>query len=260
MKGTEFNSGEGRRRWRLVRARSDAIPDSLRRLMARARQGRPRGAGVPWREIGLVAAVLAFLGWVVFYSPVLGVRAVDITGLVELPEAQVREVAAVVMGTPLTRVDATSIADRVRGLKPVGAVDVSRVWPSTLRIAVTERVPVGGIKQGNAFELFDGQGVLFRTAGSLPGGVAQVELAVVNPLLVEGAARLIGSLTPELREGLVTLKVDGPAGYTLVLPNGRTVIWGDAEENDLKAKVATALMKQKGKRIDVSVPEIVTIQ
>ncbi|WP_117208294.1 cell division protein FtsQ/DivIB [Allorhizocola rhizosphaerae] len=251
---------DGRRRWRLVRARSDAIPDSLRRLMARARETRPRWSVVPWREIGLAATALAFLGWLVFYSPVLGVREVEVTGLVELPEAQVRETAAVVMGTPLTRLDASAIADRVRGLKPVGAVDVSRVWPSTLRIAVTERVPVGGVKRDNAFELFDGQGVLFRTAESLPGGVAHVELTVVNQLLIDGAARVIGSLTPELRESLVTLKVDGPAGYELVLPNDRTVIWGDAEENDTKAKVATALLKQKGKRIDVSVPEIVTIQ
>ena len=45
-----------------------------------------------------------------------------------------------------------------------------------------------------------------------------------------------------------------------MLRKDRTVTWGDAEQSDLKAKVATALLSQKGKQIDVSVPEIVTIQ
>src|SRR5918992_157216 len=118
---TESGPGQGSRRWRLVRARSDAIPDSLRRLMARARARQPRRSAVPWREIGLAAAAIAFLGWLAFYSPALAVRKVEVTGLIELPEAQVRETAAVVMGTPLTRLDASGVADRVRALKAVGA-------------------------------------------------------------------------------------------------------------------------------------------
>jgi cell division protein FtsQ len=38
------------------------------------------------------------------------------------------------------------------------------------------------------------------------------------------------------------------------------VIWGDDTSNDTKSQVATALLKRKGDRIDVSAPAVVTIK
>lgn len=250
---------DGRRRWRLVRARSDAIPASLRRLMARAT--RPRLGTVPWGLLGLAVAVFVFLGWLVFASPVLGVRKVQVDGLILLEEFQVREAAGVVMGTPLPRVDTGSVTERVAALAPVASVDVTRVWPSTLRIEVVERVPVGAVKADDQLHVFDDQGVIFRTADSPPPDAVVVEIKSGDPArLVIQALKVIQALTPELKSELVTLTIDGPAGITLVLQKDRMVTWGDAEDSDLKARAATALLKQKGNRIDVSVPEIVTIQ
>jgi len=77
---------------------------------------------------------------------------------------------------------------------------------------------------------------------------------------MRAALRVVAALTPQLRSELVKIVVNSPAGIVLMLRKDRTVTWGDAEQSDLKAKVATALLSQKGKQIDVSVPEIVTIQ
>jgi cell division protein FtsQ len=42
----------------------------------------------------------------------------------------------------------------------------------------------------------------------------------------------------------------------LELVNDREVIWGDAEQSDRKAQVATALLAQPVTTIDVSAPEV----
>jgi cell division protein FtsQ len=252
--------GDGGRRWRLVRAGTDAVPESLRRLFF-PRTGSTVGrrlANTPWGLMVSSLATVGFLGWLIFVSPVLGVRTVRVEGLSFLDEAEVREATGVHDGTPLTRVDLDGVARRVGDLPAVAGVEVSRDWPSTLRITVVERVPIGGIKRDNAFALFDDKAVIFRTAEALPAGLVTVECQA--DALVKGAVTVIQALTPQLRSELVRLSIDGPAGITLVLKTDRMVTWGDATQSELKAKVATALLKQKGDRIDVSVPEIVTIQ
>jgi cell division protein FtsQ len=249
--------GDGGRRWRLVRAGTDAVPAYLRRLFFPQNAGRRRSS-VPW---GLVVATLVtfgFLAWLVFASPVLGVRRVDVRGLSFVDEAQVREAAGVRSGTPLTRVDTGSVAQRVAAISAVASVDVTRVWPSTVRIDVVERVPVGALKRDKVFQLFDEHAVIFRTTDSPPADVVLVEATTES--LIRPAITVIRALTPELRGQILRLTIAGPAGITLVLKRERMVTWGDEQRSELKAKVATALLKQKGARIDVSVPEIVTIQ
>jgi cell division protein FtsQ len=252
-----LSDGDGGRRWRLVRAGTDAVPESLRRLFF-PRHSTRRLSDLPWGLMAATLATIGFLGWLIFVSPVLGVRTVRVEGMSFLDEGQVRDVSGVLKGTPLTRVNVDDVARRIGGLPAVASVDVSRDWPSTLRITVVERVPLGGIKSDNVFHLFDDKAVIFRTSESLPDGVVLVECQADN--LIKGAVTVIQALTPQLRSELVRLSIDGPAGITLVLKKERMVTWGDATQSELKAKVATALLKQKGNRIDVSVPEIVTIQ
>jgi len=252
-----MSDGDRARRWRLVRAGTDAVPESLRRLFFPRNPGR-RLADLPWGLMAATLATIGFLSWLIFASPVLGLRTVQVEGLSFLDEAQVRDVAGVFDGTPLTRIDVDDVARRIGAMPAVASVDVSRDWPSTLRITVVERVPIGGIKRDNVFHLFDGKSVIFRTAESLPEGVVLVECQMDN--LIKGSVTVIQALTPQLRGELVRLTIDGPAGITLVLKKDRMVTWGDETRSELKAKVATALLNQKGNRIDVSVPEIVTIQ
>jgi cell division protein FtsQ len=252
--------GDQGRRWRLVRAGTDAIPESLRRLMSMRVQ--PRLGTVRWVRIGAIAAGAGVLGWLIFLSPVLGVRSIEVSGASVLTDDEVRAAAAIRSGFPLARVDTGEIAARVAALAPVAAVDVSRGLPSTLHITLTERVPVAGVRKDDLYHLFDRDAVVFQTAKSLPVDVVEVKLPDTGPLdrPMKAAARVIQALTPQLRAELVRLEVAGPAGILLVLKKDRMVTWGDAEQSDQKAKVATALLVQKGQYLDVSVPEIVTIR
>ena len=81
-------AGGGGRNWRLVRADTDAVPSSVRRFMARARQRRLRAA-LPWAVGAGVALVVGALVWIVYGTSVLGVRRVA-HGVRPVPVRRVR--------------------------------------------------------------------------------------------------------------------------------------------------------------------------
>lgn len=256
-----MSDGGGGRNWRLVRADTDAVPTSVRRFMARARQ-RKLQAALPW-AVGLgVVLVVGALVWMVYGTAVLGVRTVEIVGADSLTPGQVEEAASVRLRQPLARVDLDSVRDRVQGLPAVDRAIVSRSWPSTVVVQVVERSPVAAVPVGREFSLIDAEGVAYRTLPELPRDLPLARLAAPSPADVNtrSALTVLSSLTTELREQLVAISVPAPAQVQLTLRKNRTVIWGDDTENETKARVATALLDRKGDTIDVSAPNVVTIR
>src|SRR5439155_756958 len=132
------------RRWRLVRARRDAVPESVRRFSARARRRRLRAAR-PWLAFLGTVLVLASAGGIVYATPLLGVAHIRVEG-------------------------------------------ATLVTPDEVRAAVA----------------------------------------------------------------------DAPTRIRLDLRGGRAIIWGDATENEDKARVATSLLGRPVTVIDVSAPDVVT--
>ena len=130
-----MSNGGGGRNWRLVRADTDAVPSSVRRFMARARQRRLRAA-LPW-AVGLgVLLVIGGLTWLIYGTPVLGVRDVKVVGVQLLTPQEVQQAAAVPADEPLARVDLDHVRARVRAIPAVDRVVVRRSWPSTLVVEV----------------------------------------------------------------------------------------------------------------------------
>jgi cell division protein FtsQ len=254
--------GLGRaRRWRLVRARSDAVPPSVRRFMARARRRRIRAA-LPWATVGGVLVLAGLAAWIVYGTAVFGVRDVRVTGTEILSEDQVRVTAAVPEGEALASVDLGAVRGRVAALAPVGEVVVSRDWPGTVVVAVVERTPVAVVPQGKQFVLVDADGVAFHTVRSRPSRLPLVKVPTPGPddAATRSALRVLAALTTELRAELSAVVVEGPARIRLELRKGRTVVWGDATESEAKSRVATALLTRKGDTIDVSAPDVVTVR
>jgi cell division protein FtsQ len=221
-------AGGGGRNWRLVRADTDAVPSSVRRFMARARQRRLKAA-LPWAVGAGVALVVGALLWMVYGTSVLGVRDVQVVGTEVLTPLQVEQAAAVRMREPLARVDLDAVRARVQALSAVEKAVVSRSWPATLKVEVVERTPVAAVAANKQFTLIDGEGVAYRTVTRKPVGLPLAKLAA-------------------------------PARIELTLRSDRTVIWGDDSDSEKKAQVSTALLKRKGGTIDVSAPSVVTIR
>jgi len=255
------DGGGGGRNWRLVRADTDAVPASVRRFMARARRRRLRAA-LPWAMTAGALLVVGALVWLVYGTPVLGVRQVEVVGTDSLTPVQVEQAAAVRMKQPLAGVDLDRIRGRIEALPAVDRALISRSWPSTVVIEVIERVPVAAVPAGEQFTLIDAEGVAFRTVGEQPDGVPVAQLATPGPedINTRSALTVLSSLTAELREQLLSISVPAPAQVSLGLRRERTVIWGDESQSETKAQVATALLERKGDTIDVSAPKVVTIR
>jgi cell division protein FtsQ len=257
----EGDGGSGARNWRLVRADSDAVPPSVRRFMARARQRRLRAA-VPWAvAVGVVAAAGA-LAWTVYGTDVFGVRDVRVLGAELVSPESIRDAAAVPLKEPLATVDTDAIRDRVQALAAVDRAVVSRDWPGTIVVRVVERTAVAAVPAGKRFQLIDDEGVAFRTVTRPPTGLPLARLTQPGPddLNTRAALTVLSALTDELREQVVAVSVAAPARITLELRRGREVFWGDDTANETKSRVATALLARDGTTIDVSAPEVVTIR
>jgi cell division protein FtsQ len=249
------------RRWRLVRAPANAIPASVRRFNQRARQRRLRAAA-PWLAALTALALAGLVGWVVYGTSLLGVRAVRVQGNSLVTADQVRAAARVPDGAALASLNLGAVAARVRQLAPVRAAKVTRDWPSTVVIAVTERVPVAVLRRPDRrYDLIDAAAVVFATVPAR-GRLPVLQLATPSPsdATTVAALEVLASLTQPLRDQLVTLVATAPTRIRLELAGAREIIWGDASRSATKAKVATSLLRRPGTVIDVSAPDVVTVR
>lgn len=203
----------------------------------------------------LVLALLVGAAWAVFFSSLVTARDVDVTGTQTLGDARVKRAAEVPTGTPLARVDLAAIQARVESIASVRAAEVSRSWPHTVHIAVTERTPIAVIDRGDGLQALDSEGVLFGSYETRPRRLPLVrtEPDTAAEALVE-AARVIDALPQRIAARVATLEVASVDEIQLVLANGRRVLWGSAEDSTQKAEVLAVLLQRPGQQLDVSVP------
>lgn len=239
---------------RRVFRRSD--PDVRTRRRFARRQWARRWVTWKW-AVSLLAAVSLVAGGVqlVWFSQVLGVTSVTVSGTGFLSADEIRAAAAVPRGRPLARVDLDLVESRVAALAPVRSVEAARVWPDSVAITVEERTPVAVVSIGGTVRGLDADGVVFRTYPRKPRSLPLVQAdAEVRSEAIEEAAAVVSAMPSELAGRVDHIEVRTVDEISLVLRDGRTVVWGSADQSELKARVLGALLKEKGTRYDVSVP------
>jgi len=180
----------------------------------------------PWLLPPLLAAVAtAGLWWWLVQPGHLPVRQVQVHGaLRHLDEAMLRRALAGEVGRGLFSVDVAALRARVEALAWVETAAVRRVWPDTLRITVSEQVPLARWAGGG---FVNARGEVFRPpAGSGPQGL---------PLLAgpEGAGPRVVALFREAGAALAgvgrsvrELRLDARGAVRLVLDDGTRVALG----------------------------------
>lgn len=213
--------------------------------------------------LGLLVAVVVGAGvWALYFSSLLSVQRVQVTGVRMLSVAQVEQVAKVRMGVPLARADLGGITTRVEKLPAVLHASVSRSWPHTVHIDVTERTPVAVVQQGAALKRVDDHGVLFgnpvASRHRLPV-IHQASGAKV-PALAQ-AAEVAGALPPSIARHVRFIEVHSLDNIVLMMASGKQVTWGSATDSAQKVKIVHDLLHKRGvHQLDVSVPGRVTSQ
>jgi cell division protein FtsQ len=255
------------RGWRLVLARRAtarvAIPASVDRFAKRARRRRLRAAW-PWLTALLALALAGIGAGLVYGTSVFGAGTVRVEGATAPDD--VRLFAAVPHGEPLARLDLAAVERRVARYPPVDKVTVRPEWPRTVVVRVWERAPVAAVPMVGSFALVDAAGVPFRQVTTRPAELPLVRLA--SPDRADGTTRaalqVLAALTSTLRAPLLVLVADAPTRIRLELVDGRTIVWGDATENEAKVRVATSMLESlddaAARTLDVSSPSVVAVR
>jgi cell division protein FtsQ len=211
-----------------------------------------------FRPLLYAVVVLALVGggtWLVFFSSVVTVRDVEVRGNQTMSAVRVEAVAKAPIGRQLARVDLAAIRARVEAMPAVRSVSVSRSWPHTIAISITERTPVAVVDRGAGLQAVDEDGVLFGSFARRPDDLPLIATAAdVRAEALAEAARVVTSLRADIAGQVERVDVESVDRIRLRLAGGRTVMWGSAEQSAEKAAVLAVLLDQPGQEIDVSVP------
>lgn len=245
-------------------ARQRTDPRIRRRRAAVARSKRRRlilGASAVL-AVGLVV-------WGLFFSPLLDVREVKVTGAHFTTEEEVARAAGLLdPDQNLLLLPTGEIAEKVEELPWVKDADVDRMLPGTVRIKISERKPAMILSLGAARWTIDPVGNVLATGEAIEGlpVLAGVEVGDIEPglklMTEEGIAALevYRSLPRSIVERLTGLFAPTTERISLVLTNGTTVRYGAAEsihDKNEVLKVLLARLDGEGRApayIDVRVP------
>ena len=207
--------------------------------------------------MALLAGVAGVV-WVAFWSPLLAVRSVEVSGVSGADRSAVEGLVRVPEGTPLARVDLGAVEERVRTRRTLAEVSVERGWPSTLRVRTVPRQPALVLKnpQGR-LEVVDATGVSYDTVSRAPAGVPVVSAASskgTTKKALEAALSMVRTLPPDLGGQVSSIQVSTANLVSFTL-DGTDVVWGGADDADRKLAILRALLPTQPDVIDVSAPD-----
>ncbi|MFG2072731.1 cell division protein FtsQ [Nonomuraea maritima] len=212
----------------------------------------------------LTAGVVGTAAWLVFLSPVLGVRSVEIVGNLTVPSDRIKQQAGVPDLHPLATVDLAEVESRVLAIRQIAAAKVDRVWPGTVRIEVTEREPVAAVQAGDKFAIVDRHGVVIEVATARPPvlPLLKVDEPAEGDPATMAALQVVASVPAEVAGKIRQVRAGTAEGVTLELSDGRTVVWGGTDRPKEKGRILTSLLRRERSATlyDVSSPDVVTLK
>lgn len=209
---------------------------------------------------GLVLALLVAGGLALVHSSFLGARHVEVSGSAHASHAAVVRRAGLDGSPPLVDLSAPVIARRVETLAWVEKASVSLAWPSTVRIHVTERVPVGYVRAAaGGWAVTDRTGRVLEDVASKPAGLPEISSQLAAPAVGRWLPARLATLAAAaavMPQSMVSRIVDlqwGPEGIEAALPGKITAVFGNSSLlHDKFVALATVLAR-------MNLSEIVTI-
>lgn len=205
-----------------------------------------------WIIVTLAVVSLFVAALAIARSPLFDVDHVIVMGAARTGPDAVRETADISLGSTMISVDADAIISDVEQLPWVAGASVSRDWPGTVRIQVTEREAVAR-----------SEGMLVDGGGRELGPVGRGDdLPLVQPGDLEPVA-VLEAMPDSLRGQVAHAFLDSDDGVAIDLHDGVTVHFGDPTGLRSKFEALSALLAQADRStiatIDVTVPTAATL-
>lgn len=215
----------------------------------------------PWYIGGAIVLAVIAIGWLVFFSPVLGVKHVGVSGASVVKVEQVREAAGIAADTPLATVALDDVKAKVEAIPAVASATVSRSWPNDVVIHIVERAPIATAEMDGQKWVLDITGKPYLLESALPGGVAKglPPLTVNKPgaddLATRSAVKVISVLPAHLYKQVAAVSAPSAAEVTLRLEDGRSIVWGSTDQSAAKISMVDELLHHDGTVFDISSPQ-----
>lgn len=226
---------------------AEPYPIERRRAQHRRRRG---------LRLLALAAITGGAIWAGWFSTLLAVQNVAVSGNAMTSAADVLRVADIKLGTSLLTVDSNAISERLQSIHEVESVEVRRIPLHDVRLVITERTPIATFLGSSGWQLVDRFGVVFGNLAKKPA-----DLLVVTAASTTGraaAAEVAVALPSWLAAQVISVKAGSADDVRLQLTGDRMVLWGSVERIERKLAVLQPLLAIKAKVYDVSAPDMPT--
>ena len=257
----------GRRQVALPRGDDRVVSTGLADRLKERRQALRRLRLRRVTTAAIVVLVVALATWALLFSPLLGLQPqrISVAGSDgSVSDKQVRDVLAPYTGDSLLRLDTGRLSTQVSDkLVRVRQAQVTRSWPRGLRVQLTMRVPVATVQGADGYQVLDNEAVVLERVPEAPSGLVTIVpdktdgasgSQTISAKQVAAVTQVVGSLTPQTLAQVASGSATEAGQVTLTMSNGASVVWGDTQDNELKARVLATLMTTSASIYDVSSP------
>lgn len=232
---------------------SNKVSDFSKKLNLKKRANRRKR--LVWLAVAASCLLMVgFLVWLVWFSQVLAVKKVVVEGGQITSQDAVILAAKVDVGKSLASVPTGKIAEQVEQLVTVDRAKVTRRWPDTVVIKITEPTQIYQRLVDSKYQWVDPSGNVFYTSATATKSVIVVESETDDQRLLADVAEVVKSLPESWKSRVAKIVAKSPDNITIYLDKSQEIFWGSASESEFKAKVATVLLNLKAKHFDVSSP------
>nr|WP_241732158.1 FtsQ-type POTRA domain-containing protein [Galbitalea soli] len=187
-------------------------------------------------------AVLA----VAIFSPLLALRTVTVEGAKKLSAAEVSDAVRAQLGTPLALIDPAAVRRELSQFTLIRSYVTEIVPPSTMVIHIVEREPIATLADGDRFDQVDAAGVVLSTTDTRAGlPLIDVGDKGTGSPAFAAAVQVILSMPTSISSRVRTVSATTPDDVRLTLTGAsQTVVWGNADESDLKARGLLIMLRR----------------
>ena len=219
------------------------------------------GAFAIWGRFLMIFGPITLSGVILasFFTPMFAIQNIEVTGTERLDQSRLELSLTSLQDRPLTTVTESELTELLGQFPLIETFTFQAEPPHTLKIKVRERQPIVVLVKGGKNYLYDAAGVQ----------IAEAEDTKTYPFLVligeakenprfDAAIDLLLSLPQKTYSEIFSVEVTPQLTSKLVMRESNTVVlWGDASNSILKAKVLDSLIEtgvEDGVLIDVSSP------
>nr|WP_108869706.1 FtsQ-type POTRA domain-containing protein [Tessaracoccus timonensis] len=210
-----------------------------------------------WIGLGvgvLVVALAVFLIWLFLLSTTFSAEETVVEGEQLLTSDAIKKAAAVPKNVPLARLNTGAIRERVEELPEVRSAEVKVDYPNTVRIQVSERVAVYQLAKDGAFVWIDAEGVEFRAGQARAKSLPEAKLTRDDTRIRRDVATVATHIPEAAKKQITLIRAKSVDRIEVSLADRRSIVWGSADESELKSEVLEALLSVDAKVYDVSAP------